>query len=64
MGVDKMNKMVQAYIYKEDGVNRIVVTDKRLLKNAKEEYWEEIRLAIPDRHIEEWHMELEMMKGE
>lgn len=52
-----MTKALMGYLYSEN----TVVIDKSDIKNAKDENFRQVRIFIDEKHIREWHTELEMM---
>lgn len=53
----------RAFLFKQAGVVRSVVTDKSLIKNAKEDEFEEVTLLLCEKDIEEW-IEVKKMQHE
>lgn len=52
-----MVKGLLGYLY----LDNTVVMDKSEIKNAKDEDFTQVNIFIDEKHIREWHQELEMM---
>ncbi|QOY37676.1 hypothetical protein AWH56_008885 [Anaerobacillus isosaccharinicus] len=53
----------KAYLFKQDGIVRSVVTSKDLIKNASDSEFEEVTLLLCDKDIEEW-IDIKKMKND
>lgn len=53
-----MNKMIRAYLLRDRG---LVVTDKSLVSNARDDEFEEVSLIVTVNEIQYWNEEIEML---